>query len=480
MVDRHLFVILGGTGDLARRKLLPSLYRLITEEGVGNACILLGAATTDLDDDGYRRFVIDALADAGLDSEEISRWCSDCVQYQPLTPDGAGYETLAKRITAVEAERSLPGNRAFYLALPPAVFPAAIEGLGAVGLSAGPGWTRLIIEKPFGRDLESARHLNEVIHRYFTESQVYRIDHYLGKETVRNLLVFRFANTLFETAWNRDLVASVQLTVAEDLGIEGRADFYEQAGAMRDIVQNHLAQVLTLVAMQPPVDFTAEEIRNEKTRVLRALGPIGPDDVVFGQYGAGRVDGTSTAGYCEEEGVAAGSTTETFVAMRLFIDTWRWHGVPFYIRTGKRMPRRLTQIAVTFRAPPVCLFHGVRDTCEAQPNVMVITLQPDEGFDLMFDVKAPGEELHLRSLPLHFRYAEEFGPLPDAYRTLILDVLQGDQTLFVRSDEVEASWKVFDPVISRGASVEAYPAGTWGPVAADDLLAADGNFWLVR
>ena len=479
-VDRHLFVILGATGDLARRKLLPSLYRIITENAIGDSFIVLGAAFTEMDDHGFRAMAREALLDTGLSGGEVERWCSDCLHYQQIPAEKESYKALAKRIAELETEHDLPGNRAFYLALPPAAFPRSIENLGSAGLNRGSGWVRLVIEKPFGRDLAGARELNRILHRHFDESQVYRIDHYLGKETVQNLLVFRFGNALFESAWNRDRVESVQITVAEELGIEHRAAFYEQAGAIRDIVQNHLAQVLTLVAMQPPVSFDADEIRNEKTRVLRAVRPIDSNDVVFGQYTEAVVDGKTLPGYRAEPGVATDSETETYVAFRLFLDTWRWYGVPFYVRTGKRLSRRLTQIVITFRAPPLCLFHGVQDSCEARPNVLYITLQPDEGFDLLFDVKAPVEPPQRTTVPLSFRYDEAFGPLPKAYQTLILDLMSGDQTLFVRSDEVEASWKLFDPLTKRKHVVHPYPAGTWGPVAADKLLEQDGNAWTTR
>jgi len=336
-----------------------------------------------------------------------------------------------------------------------------------------------VIEKPFGRDLDSARDLNEIVHAYFAESQVYRIDHYLGKETVQNLLVFRFANALFENSWNRDRVKHIQITVAEDLGIGTRAGYYETAGALRDMVQNHLTQVFTLIAMEPPVSFEAQAIRDEKVKVLRSITKIDPDAVVFGRYTAGELDGEQVAGYHDEAGVTADSTTETFVALRLDVDNWRWQGVPFYLRTGKRLPRRLTQIVVTFREPPVYFFAD-SGSGQVHSNMLVITLQPDEGFQLFFDVKAPEDQLRLETRPFHFSYREAFGELPGAYETLIFDVLTGDQTLFVRGDEVEESWRLFTPLLGSHLELQPYEAGTWGPEASDRLALRHGNNWAVH
>jgi glucose-6-phosphate 1-dehydrogenase len=471
-VEPHLFVVLGTTGDLMQRKLLPALYHLTAQGALRSRCQILGVALDDdLDDRGFRAWAREALAAAGLPIDhQTTGWCDDCLHYQPMGRSSEGYRELAARIAALEQAHELPGNRVFYLALPPAVFPTAIEELGQAGLNRSPGWTRLVVEKPFGHDLASAQALNRLIHRHFEESQVYRIDHYLGKETVQNLLVFRFANALFESAWNRDRVERVEITVAESLGVEGRAGYYEQAGALRDMVQNHLTQLLTLTAMEPPTAFEADAIRYEKVKVLRAVAPIRPQETVFGQYTHGQVDGREVAGYREEPGVAPDSNTETFVALQLEIANWRWQGVPFYLRTGKRMPQRTTQIAVTFRCPPVSVFQPF-DYCDIHSNVLIITLQPDEGFDLCFEVKAPGDPIILETHRLHFRYAEAYAPLPDAYETLLLDILTGDQTLFVRADEVEAAWRLYDPLLKEELPVELYPAGTWGPQGTHRLLA---------
>jgi glucose-6-phosphate 1-dehydrogenase len=416
---------------------------------------------------------------AGPAGGSLGRWCDSCVSYQAI---GNGrpedFQALARRIDALEREHRLLSNRVLYLALPPEAFPGTITGLGEAGLNRSSGWTRLVVEKPFGRDLASAQDLNRLVHRYFDESQIYRIDHYLGKETVQNLLIFRFSNPIFETLWNRDRVESVQITVAEDVGLEGRVAYYTRAGALRDMVQNHLAQLLTLVAMDVPGAFDADAIRNEKVKVLRAIASPSAVDVVFGQYRRGSLNGHEVPGYLEEPGVSADSSIETFAALKLDVATWRWHGVPFYLRTGKRLPHRATKIVITFRCPPVSVFQPAADACPIHANALAITIQPDEGFDLSFEVKAPGQPLTLQTQRLHFRYAEAFAPLPDGYETLLLDVLAGDQTLFVRVDEVEASWQVFTPILEHRPPAQTYPAGTWGPEAADALLARNGHRWV--
>lgn len=471
-IQPNLLVLFGATGDLARRSLLPALYGLLRRREFGDSLHVLGVATRDMNDAEFRAMARDAIVASGMDRREVESWCGLNLSYQPVAE---GYPALAERIAELERRHGLPGNRAFYLAIPPQVFERTVEGIAEVGLHRSAGWTRIVVEKPFGTDPGSAQRLNRLLHRYFDESQIYRIDHFLAKETVQNLLVFRFANPLFETAWNRDRVESVQITVAESIGIGERAGYFDRAGIIRDMVQNHIAQLLTLVAMEPPVRFVADDIRNEKVKVLRAIPPLRSEDVVKGQYGAGEVDGTPVVGYREEEGVPDDSVTETFAALRFEVDNWRWRGVPFLVRTGKRMARRLTQIVIRFREPPVRLFAG--DGGMLKGNELYITLQPDEGFDLLFDVKTPGEGVITQTRSLSFRYAEAFGPLPDAYQTLLADLLSGDQTLFVRADEAEEAWRILAPVLEADGELEPYSAGSWGPPSADGLARRAGTQW---
>jgi glucose-6-phosphate 1-dehydrogenase len=465
--DAHLFVIIGATGDLTRRKLLPALFHLV--EDSRRSIVVLGSATTDQDDAGFRKTARSALEDAGFDEPRVRSWCDERVHYHRLDRNG-DYHSLADRIAELERDHGLSGNRIFYLALPPRIFPGAITGLGEAGLALSSGWTRLVIEKPFGRDLDSARTLNEAVHRHFDESQIYRIDHYLGKETVQNLLVFRFTNPIFEANWNRDRIDRIEITVAESLGVGTRAGYYDQAGAVRDMIQSHLAQVMTLVAMESPASLDADAIRTEKIKVLRSVRSVPLDAVRVGQYTAGRTEADAIPDYRSHEGVAADSTTPTYAALRLYVDNWRWQGVPFLLRTGKAMAERLTQVAVVFRPPPVCLFHECPDDCVAHSDVLTLILQPNEGFRLQIEVKDPGESAGVRTIPLHFDYTEEFGEIPDAYETLLRDVMEGDQTLFVHAAEVEESWRLFTPVVEADLDVEHYPAGSWGPGGARELL----------
>lgn len=445
------------------RKLMPALHRIYRVDVADDSSVILGAALpADIDDAGFRVQACRTLKLASMDD-----FCQKRLFYQTIgKSEPEDFRKLAERIEQLERDHGLPGNRVFYLALPPTAFPTVIRRLGEAGLNRSSGWTRVVIEKPFGRDLDSARALDQLVHQCLDESQVYRIDHYLGKETVQNLLAFRFANALFETVWNRDRIDRVQITVAETLGVEHRAAYYEGAGALRDMVQNHLSQLLTTTAMELPASFEANAIRYEKAKVLRAIPPIPPENVYFGQYTAGKIDSKPVPGYREEPLVSPQSQIETFVALKLEIANWRWQGVPFYIYTGKRLPRRISQIAVTFRRPPISIFQPFT-TGPIHSNTLVITLQPGEGFDLEFEVKAPGPAMHLETQNLHFRYDEVFAPLRDAYETLLLDILMGDQTLFVSNDWVETSWRLYTPLLEHRPPVHFYEAGTWGPPLED-------------
>ncbi|MDE0235144.1 MAG: glucose-6-phosphate dehydrogenase [bacterium] len=486
-VDRHLLVVFGATGDLYRQKLAPALYHLVRQYQLTDRLLVLGVARSHLDDDGFKALSRGSIestshrqAQLGEPYADPASWCDEVLYFQSIA-DGEpeAFQALRSRIEAIEAAHGLAGNRIFYLALPPSALGPTVNALGASGLTHSAGWTRLVVEKPFGVDLDSAMALNETLHGCFDEHQVYRIDHYLGKATVQNLLVFRFANPIFESAWNRDRIDNVQITVAESVGIGDRAAYYDRSGAMRDMVQNHLTQLLSLVAMEPPVSFDAEAIRDEKVKVLQSIRPISPDDVVLGQYAAGRVNGRRVAAYLDEKGVSSGSTTPTYAALRMFIDSWRWQGVPFYLRTGKRLGSRLTQIAVTFREPPVALFKSF-ERSRHQGNVLYFKLQPHEGFDLLFDVQKPSGSPQLDTKSLAFAYEEAFGVLPDAYETLLYDVMTGDRTLFVRSDEAEEAWRLYTPILEAGITPARYAAGSWGPREAERLLSPRCDEWSVR
>ncbi len=480
-VEPHLFVAFGATGDLMRRKLLPALYRVSPAPDGGDVPFrLLGVARQALTDPAYAQLAEEALTADGVPAAVARAWVRRRVRYCSLggeTP--LDYRRLGERIGELEREERLPGNRVFYLALPAETIPAVVAGLGSAGLARSPGWTRLVIEKPFGTDLASAERLNRELHRTFEEASIYRIDHYLGKETVQNLLVFRFANMLFESVWNRDRISHVELTVAEELGVEDRATYYDHAGALRDMVQSHLTQLLTLTAMEVPARLDPEAVRNEKVKVLASVEPIRPHDVVRGQYGPGGSGTHRMRGYRSEPGIGRASKTETFVAVRLRLNSWRWQGVPFFLRTGKRLPEKRTEIVVHFRRPPVWFFPG-QSPGEIAANTLTITLQPDEGFELAFELKRPGHAIDIETHRLHFLYSEAFGPLADAYQTLLVDLMRGDPTLFVRADEVEAAWRVYAPILQRPPPLRSYPAGSWGPKEADRLPGELGHSWTPR
>lgn len=475
--EKHTLVCFGATGDLAQRKVLPSLYRIGTAGPGTGRTIVLGVARSALSDDAFRETVRKSLVGNGIEDGKARQWCTGSVFFQSVG-DGteADYARLRKRIEDLERRDDSPANRIFYLALPLPAFAPTIQALGQAGLNTSRGWTRLVVEKPFGHDLGSARALNALVHRFFDESCVFRLDHYLGKEMVQNLLAFRFGNSMFEPLWNRDRVQRVEITVAEDLGVEGRAAFYEQAGAVRDVLQNHVLQLLCLTAMEPPAAIDGESVSNEKVKVLRSAQPFMPSESVLGQYGAGEAEGKKLLGYREEPGVDPQSQTETYVAVRTYINNWRWHGVPFYLRTGKRMGRRLSRIAVIFHAPPAAVFNPYI-VCGMACNRLEIALQPNEGFNLTFQVKIPGEGMRLKTEEMRFRYGEAFGQLPEAYQTLMLDVMRGDRTLFVRHDEMEAAWRLCEPLLDGQRTIHEYPAGSWGPSQADALLAQQGFCW---
>lgn len=472
--EPSLLIVFGGTGDLSRRKLLPAIGRLAAAGSIADSFHVLGVARdTRHDDASFRRLVLDSMIASGLQPDQISGFCNSRLHYQTLGNGAASdYMGLGARIENLERQHGLPARRTFYLAIPTTSLGDTLLGLGRAGMNHSSGWIRIVVEKPFGHDLSSARELVGLIRRYFDEEQVYRIDHYLGKETVQNLMVFRFGNPIFESLWNRDRIDSVQISVYEELGVGTRAGYYDQSGGLRDMVQNHLTQLLTLIAMEVPPVIGADSVRYEKVKVLQSIAPILPSDVILGQYSKGKIRDQLVPGYHDENGVAADSKTETFAALKVEIMNWRWQGVPFYLRTGKRMPRRMTRIGVRFKNAPVCMFE-VDGACVVRPNMLLLTLQPDEGFSLHIGVKKPGSPSDVKQIPLAFKYRDIFDAMPEAYQTLVLDVLKGDQTLFVRSDEVLESWKLYDPLLSREHRVYPYAAGTAGPAEAEHLAISE-------
>ncbi|MCB0075939.1 MAG: glucose-6-phosphate dehydrogenase [Anaerolineales bacterium] len=484
--EAAILVIFGVTGDLAARKLLPALYHQYIARRMPQDFAIVGFARRPWDDAEFRRQMDEAARPHLGEAVDDASWQSflDHLYLQPGSfDDQQAYEALTVRVDELADSHATQGNLLYYLATPPDWFVPITTHLQKAGLvQRDHGWQRLIVEKPFGTDLASARALNRHLDAIFPESEIYRIDHYLGKETVQNLLVFRFANAIWEPLWNREHIDHVQITVAEEIGIGDRAPYYENSGALRDMLQNHMMQLLTLVAMEPPAAFAAGPIRDEKTKVLQQIRPIAAaQESARGQYSAGSVAGRMVAGYRDEADVSAGSTRETFAAIKLQIENWRWSGVPFYLRTGKRLPKKATQITIVFRNAPRVTFQAPL-TAHLTPNELAIRIQPDEGIALTFASKMPGTgQERIRNVTMDFNYGTSFGVTPpDAYERLLLDALMGDPTLFTRNDEVEAAWARFDPLLAEwdeADDVPRYSAGSWGPSEADALIERDGRRW---
>jgi glucose-6-phosphate 1-dehydrogenase len=480
--DPCVLAIFGASGDLTRRKLFPALYALAYRRLLPERFTVVGVARSEQTTGQFRAAMKQAVKEFGHDPFRQDVWdaLARNLRYIATEFDSeSGEDSVAQMLDEFDEEQGTEGNRVFYLAVPPQAFETVVQEIGE--RRERRGWTRVIVEKPFGHDLSSANELNGLLHRWFDESEIFRIDHYLGKETVQNMLALRFANGIFEPIWNRQFIDHVQITVAETIGVEGRAGFYEQAGAIRDIFQNHLLQLLALTAMEPPIDFTADSVRNEKVKVLRALHTPGPKNVVRGQYGSGFVEGEEVPAYREEPGVAPDSQTETYVAGKLYVDNWRWADTPFYVRAGKRLGRRETTIAIQFQRAPHPPFAEIAGE-GSRPNVLLIHVQPDEGVTLAIGAKVPGQGMTIRTVHMDFLYGGAFRTsLPEAYERLILDAMVGDATLFTREDEVEEQWKLVDAIVGAWKrdrpSFPNYEAGTWGPRSADDLVHRDGRSW---
>lgn len=485
-----VMVIFGAGGDLTRRQLIPSVYELAAKQLLPERFAVVGFSGGDRTDDEFRAIMRESAArECAFHAEMWDRVARHLHYVSGRFDDDRAYENLAARIDEIRGDGEIPDNLFFHLAAPPRFFGPIVERLGRSGLSRSEhGWRRLAVEKPFGEDRASSRTLDHQIRSVFHEEQVYRIDHFLGKETVQNMLVFRFANPSFEPIWNRDFIDNVQITVAEEIGIGTRGSFYESTGVVRDMIQNHLLQLLCMAAIEPPVSFDAQGLRDETVKVLRAcqVTPFDPvEDVVLGQYGPGTVARQPVPGYREEDDVDPASTTATFAALRLTLDNWRWSGVPFYLRTGKRLARKVTEVAIHFRPTPHMMFaDGHRD--DLARNVLAFRLQPEEGIVQRFVAKQPGPEVALRPVTMHFGYADAFGveEPPRAYAWLIRDVMQGDQRLFARADWIDEAWGIVDPLVSHCVDTDPgdfpnYEAGSWGPAAADALLEKEGRTWKV-
>jgi glucose-6-phosphate 1-dehydrogenase len=480
-------VIFGASGDLTKRKLLPALFHLEQSALLPAKFSVVGVARRPLQDEFAKDMREGILQFGGVKEGEkkLDEFMAKVTYHAMNFDDPEGYGKLKSLLEGIDQKQGTNGNRLFYLATAPEYFADIIEQLGAHGMAQPEkGKVHTIIEKPFGHDLVSARALNDDVNRVFAEDQIFRIDHYLGKETVQNILVFRFANGIFEPVWNRNYVDHVQITAAEDIGIEGRGPFYEKAGALRDVVQNHVMELLSFVAMEPPVSFEAESMRREKVKVWRSITPIHPMDFVRGQYGSGIVDGKEVKGYRQEDRVDPNSGTETYAALKIGIENWRWAGVPFYLRAGKRLAKRATEITIQFKQPPQLLFNKQSGSCkELQPNLITMRIQPDEGISLRFGAKVPSPNMEVCPVNMNFSYAEAFGKSSaNGYERLLLDAMLGDATLFAHRDGVEATWSLLTPILEQWASSKPkgfpnYASGTWGPESGDELLARDGRAW---
>jgi glucose-6-phosphate 1-dehydrogenase len=486
-VPECVLVIFGASGDLTKRKLMPALYRLAYDRRLPAGFAVVGVSRTPLPDDQFRGRMREAIQQFSEDTQfdpEVWQAFANGLFYVPGDlADPQFYLRLRQKLAEIQAERHTSGNLLFYLSIQPSLYAAAAQRLGDAGLGQGAGWRRLVVEKPFGHDLASARELSEELHKVFPENEIYRIDHYLGKETVQNILAFRFGNGIFEPLWNRRYVNHVQITAAESIGVEGRGAYYQEAGALADMIQNHLLQVMATMAMEPSASFEAGSVRDERSKLLRSIRAMKPEEIrvnaVPGQYGPARVGGAEVPGFRQEQGVDSQSQTETYAAVTFFAENWRWAGIPFYLRTGKRLPKRVTEIAIQFNAAPLALFD---DEVEAAPNLLIARIQPDEGLSLKFLSKRPGSGMKLRPVSMDFDYGSSFGERsPSAYETLLLDAMIGDATLYTRQDMVEASWAVVEPIfhVWREGKNEFpnYAAGTWGPAAADEMLARRGHAW---